>query len=422
MGGEVAKNSKIQNPRPSEGQSKIQNRLRVALFTYSTKPRGGVVHTLALAEQLQALGHEVHIYALGKDQQSTFFRPTPVPFTLIPTEPGAADEPLDERIQRYIQTYYEFLTHQRPSPIDIYHTQDCISANALWRIREDGLVPWFVRTIHHIDDFVSPSLIECQNHSINRPDHRIVVSQFWQQRLVAEFGVESTVIYNGVDVNRFQPASPGERASARAKLGLAEQLVFLNIGGIEPRKNSLRLLHAFQAARRELAAQGRASVLLMAGGDTLLDYAPYRQEFYEALERSKLQPDQDIFLLGVMSEADLPLLYQAADILTFPSVKEGWGLVALEALASGVPVLASDLPVFREYLTSGENGLLVDPSDKQAIAAGMLRLVEDDELRQRLATAGPATAKRFSWAATAKAHVTCYRTFLASDLEPNQAG
>lgn len=123
-----------------------------------------------------------------------------------------------------------------------------------------------------------------------------------------------------------------------------------------------------------------------------------------------------------MPEADLPLLYQAADILTFPSVKEGWGLVALEALASGVPVLASDLPVFREYLTSGENGLLVDPSDEQAITAGMLRLVEDDELRQRLATAGPATAKRFSWAATAKAHVTCYRTFLASDLEPNQAG
>ena len=319
MSGEVA-NNKIPNPK-----SKIENpkSLRIALFTYSTKPRGGVVHTLALAEGLQALGHQVHIYALGKDEHSAFFRPTLIPFTLIPTEAASDDEPLDERIQRYIQTYYEFLTRQQHAVFDIYHAQDCISANALWRVREDGLLAWFVRTVHHIDDFVSPVLIECQNHSIYRPDHRLVVSRYWRQRLVAEFGLEATVIYNGVDVNRFQPASQPERAFARAKLGLQDQIVFLNIGGIEPRKNSLRLLHAFQMVRRELGARGRASVLLMAGGDTLLDYAPYRAEFYQALEQSDLQVDQDIFLLGIMPEADLPLLYHAADILTFPSVKEG---------------------------------------------------------------------------------------------------
>jgi glycosyltransferase-like protein len=269
-----------------------------------------------------------------------------------------------------------------------------------------------VRTVHHIDDFVSPALIECQNHSIYRPDHRLVVSQYWRQRLAAELGLEATVIYNGVDDNRFQPASPAERAFARAKLGLQDQIVFLNIGGIEPRKNSLRLLHAFQVARRELAAQGRASVLLMAGGDTLLDYAPYRAEFYQALEQSDLQVDRDIFLLGVMPEADLPLLYQAADVLAFPSVKEGWGLVVLEAMAAGVPVLTSDLPVFREYLMSEENALLVDPLDERAIAAGMLRLVEDEALRHRLAAVGPQTAKRFSWTATAEAHVDYYRAIL----------
>jgi glycosyltransferase-like protein len=371
-----------------------------------------VVHTLALAEGLQALGHQVHIYALGKDEHSAFFRPTPVPFTLIPTGAASEDEPLDERIQRYIRTYYEFLTRQQPAVFDIYHAQDCISANALWRVREDGLLAWFVRTVHHIDDFVSPALIECQNHSIYQPDHRLVVSQYWQQRLAADFGLEATVIYNGVDVNRFQPASPAERAFARAKLGLQDQIVFLNIGGIEPRKNSLRLLHAFQAARRELAARGRASVLLMAGGDTLLDYAPYRAEFYQVLEQSDLQTDRDIFLLGVVPEADLPLLYCAADVLTFPSLKEGWGLVALEAMAAGVPVLTSDLPVFREYLTSEENALLVDPFDERAIAAGMLRLVEDEALRQHLSIAGPKTAGRFSWVATAEAHADYYCAIL----------
>ncbi len=388
--------------------------LRIALFTYSTKPRGGVVHTLTLAEHLQAVGHTVHIYALGKDEHSAFFRPTSVPFTLIPTEAETVDEQLDERIRRYIQTYYQFLTRHRPGPFDIYHAQDCISANALWRAREDRGIPWFVRTVHHVDDFVSPVLIECQNHSIYRPDYRLVVSQYWRQRLADEFGVEAMVIHNGVDVSRFQPPSPDQRAKARARLGLGEQLVFLNIGGIEPRKNSLRLLRAFQAVRRELATQGRESVLLMAGGDTLLDYAPYRQEFYEALDRSELQPNKDIFLLGLISDSLMPQLYQAADVLAFPSVKEGWGLVVLEAMASGVPVLASDLPVFREYLWTEENALLVDPFDEQSIAVGMLRLVEDEALRHRLATAGPTTAKAFSWAATAEAHVECYRHFLTN--------
>lgn len=403
--------SKIENLK-----SEIQNpkSLRVALFTYSTKPRGGVVHTLALAEHLQALGHAVHIYALGKDERSTFFRPTSAPFTLIPAAAPRDDEPLDERIQRYIQTYYEFLTRYQPGPFDLYHAQDCISANALWRLREDRVIPWFVRTIHHLDDFVSPVLIDCQNHSIYRPDFRLVVSRIWQERLAQEFGMESTVIHNGVELSRFQPASQVVRAAARAKLGLAEQWVFLNIGGVEPRKNSLRLLRAFQTVRQALAAQGQAAVLLLAGGDTLLDYAPYRAEFFQALAESDLQVDRDIFLLGVAPDDLIPVLYQAADGLAFPSVKEGWGLVALEAMAAGVPVLASDLPVFREYLRSEENALLVDPLDEAAIAAGMLRLVQDEPLRRRLAAAGPATAKMFSWAATAQAHADYYQAVLAN--------
>ncbi|MEW5961614.1 MAG: MSMEG_0565 family glycosyltransferase [Chloroflexota bacterium] len=386
--------------------------LRIALFTYSTKPRGGVVHTLALAEQLQALGHLVHVYALGKDERSTFFRPTSVPFTVISTGAVMADEPLDERIPRYIQTYYEFLTRRRPGPFDIYHAQDCISANALWRARAEGIMPWFVRTIHHVDDFVSPVLIKCQNHSIFQPDYRLVVSRYWQKRLADEFGVEARVIHNGVDVTRFQPPGPDQRAEARAQLGLADQFVWLNIGGIEPRKNSIRLLRAFQAARCKLATQGRESALLLAGGETLLDYASYRQEFFETLEQSGLKSDKDIFLLGITPDAFIPRLYQAADGLAFPSVKEGWGLVVLEAMASGLPVLASDLPVFKEYLQPGENALLVDPLNEQAIARGLLRLAGDRALRGRLAAAGPATARRFSWAATAEAHVTLYREFL----------
>ncbi len=372
------------------------------------------MHTLALAEHLQALGQQVHIYALSKPGQNSFFRPTSVPFTLIPSETREADEPMDVRIQRYIQAYYEFLTNNPAGSFDIYHAQDCISANALWRLRTAGQIPWFVRTIHHLDDFISPALIECQDHSIFRPDHRIVVSRYWQQRLADEFGLEATVIHNGVDVTRFQPPTPAQRAQARAELGLDDQLVFLNIGGIEPRKNTIRLLQAFQSVCRKLAAQGRPAVLILGGGATLLDYEAYRKEFFELLDRSDLRHDQDVFILGVLPEARIPLLYHAADVLTFPSVKEGWGLVVLEAMASGVAALASDLPVFREYLSPQKNALLVDPADEQAIAAGMLRLASDDSLRQRLAGAGLTTAKAFGWAATAQAHLDYYDRLLGA--------
>src|SRR5215470_11226383 len=211
--------------------------LRIAIFTYSTKPRGGVIHTLALAEHLQALGHDVHIFALGKDQRS-FFRPTTAPFTIIPFGALPDDVGMDEKIKRYIETYYEFLIAHQSDPFDIYHVQDCVSANAVWRVREEGRIGWFVRTVHHVDDFVSPSLIQCQNDSIYRPDHRIVVSRDWQQRLRDEFGVASEVIYNGVD-RRFVPPSASQRAAARAELGLDDAFVFLNIGGIEPRKNTM---------------------------------------------------------------------------------------------------------------------------------------------------------------------------------------
>ena len=390
--------------------------LRIALFTYSTKPRGGVIHTLALAEHLQALGHVVHIFALGKDQAG-FFRPTTVPFSLIPFAVLPDDMVIDERIQRYIQAYFDFLMADRLAPYDIYHVQDCVSANAVWRVREAGRLNSFVRTVHHVDDFVSPGLIQCQKDSIYRPNHRIVVSQYWQNQLREDFGVASTIIYSGVDHERYSPATATRRQAARAGLGLANEFVFQHICGIEPRKNTVRLVRAYQRVKQALDAKGQPSLLLLAGGETMLDYTPFRQEFFALLEHSGLHPDKDVRLLGVVADDRMPGLYQAADALVFPSVKEGWGLVVLEAQASGLPVLSSALPVFHEYLRTGENAVLVNPFDEGAIADGMLQLANDANLRWKLIQAGLLTAQQFTWEATARAHEACYRQWLEATAE-----
>jgi glycosyltransferase-like protein len=392
----------------------MKDKLRVALFTYSTKPRGGVIHTLALAEHLQALGHEVHVFALGKDQTG-FFRPLTVAYSLIPVGELPEDIALDVRINRYIEAYYAYLMADPSPPFDIYHVQDCISANGVWRVREAGRFPSFARTIHHVDDFINPRLIQCQNDSIHRPNHCLVVSRYWQGRLKDEFGVEAEVIHNGVDLDRYRPPRPAQRAAARRQWGLTDEFAFLNIGGIEPRKNTIRLFQAYRRVKDQLDRRGRRSVLLLAGGETILDYTSYRQEFFDRLDKSELQVDQDVRLLGNIPDEDMASLYHAADVLAFPSVKEGWGLVVLEAMASRLAVLASDSPVFREYLRPGENAMLVEPLDEEAIAKGLLRLAKDRVYRERLAQAGPGTAQKFSWEDTARAHEARYRQWLAEE-------
>tara|TARA_Y100000758_G_scaffold65928_1_gene42956 strand:- start:428 stop:1642 length:1215 start_codon:yes stop_codon:yes gene_type:complete len=384
-----------------------QESLRIALLTYSTKPRGGVVHTLELAEHMHKMGHQVHIFALGKDDQG-FFRSTSFPFTLIPCKMGEENESLDTRIERFIDTYFQFLIRHTHNPFDIYHAQDCVSANALWKASEKGLCSFFIRTIHHIDDFVTPRLIQCQKDSIYKPDYRIVVSEYWKDRLQSEFELDSHRIYNGVNINRFRPPTEIQRNNAKKKFDVNGKTVFLTIGGIEPRKNSIRLLRAFDSARRKLITQGMESVLVIAGGETLFDYTPYRTEFFNCLNDSDLEIGKDLLLLNTVEDEEIPKLYHAADSLLFPSVKEGWGLVVLEAMASGLPVLTSDIPVFKEYLQHRKNAIMVNAEDESSIASGIVTLAIDMKLKQQLSSSGPKTAKLYSWERTGEEHIEYY--------------
>ncbi len=122
-------------------------------------------------------------------------------------------------------------------------------------LRDEGVIDHVIRTVHHVDDFTSPSLIECQDRSIAEPDHVLCVSQPWVERLRDEFGVEAGLVANGVDAARFRPPrDDGERAAARERArASATRFAVLTVGGIEPRKGSLTLLARFAAARRALA-------------------------------------------------------------------------------------------------------------------------------------------------------------------------
>ena len=373
--------------------------LRVAMLTYSVKPRGGVVHALEVSEALARRGHQVELAALARPEEE-LFRPTELPLRIVRHVPIEA--PFDERIEAMLEAYAEGL---RPilaaGGHDVVHAQDCLSANAALALRDEGVVEHVIRTVHHVDDFTSPSLIECQERSIAGPDRVVCVSRPWVRRLAAEFGVSAGLVPNGVDAARFRPSrDAAERHADRHWAGLGRRLAVLTIGGVEPRKGSLCLLEGFARLREALPA--RDPVLLIAGGTTLFDYRHELDRF--SARAGELGVTEHVRVLGTLTADAVERLYRAADVFAFPSVKEGFGLAAIEALASGLPVVASDLDVFREFLADGRSALLTPVGDGAALAAAIERVARDEVLRARLRAGGRAVVRRYTWDASAAAH------------------
>jgi glycosyltransferase-like protein len=381
--------------------------MKIAMLTYSVKPRGGVEHALAIAEALSGRGHEVRVCALAQPGEG-FFRTTAVDTQLVEHVPTR--EHFDERILAMVDAYREGLRPLLASgDFDVVHAQDCISANAALDLRDEGVIGQVVRTVHHVDDFISPSLIECQDRSILEPDLVLCVSLPWVQRLVAEFGVHARLVRNGVDCVRFRaPHDAAERAADRDALGLGDRLAVLTVGGIEPRKGSLTLLDGF--ARLRARAPELDPLLLIVGGATLFDYRDEIDRF--AARARELGVGDHVRSVGTVSPAALERHYRAADVFAFPSTKEGFGLVALEALAAGLPVVASEIDVFLTFLADGENALLCPAGDGEALGDCLARVATDVELRERIVRGGRSVVDAYAWDTAAAVHEDAYQSFV----------
>jgi glycosyltransferase involved in cell wall biosynthesis len=181
--------------------------------------------------------------------------------------------------------------------------------------------------------------------------------------------------------------------------------VVLAVGGVEPRKNTLRILLAF-ARLRERTPAARLWIL---GGATVLDHGAYRASFDGALHELPRRTREAVVELGVVPEDDVPALFHLADVLAIPSLHEGFGLAALEALAAGLPVVASDRPPFTEFL-DGSCATLVDPRSAAEIEDGIRRALHAAPGGSR---AGRRRARAHSWARVAASHTKHYERTIA---------
>ncbi len=372
---------------------------RIALLTYSTKPRGSVIHTLELAEALHRLGHYVCVYALDKDRKG-FDYPLSCEYELVPAQAASID--IDKLIQQRIQEFVSYLS-QSQSVYDVYHAQDCISANALATLVQQRQISSLVRTIHHIEDYSSYYLQQCQTRSIRDANLCFCVSDRWQKEIQQQYHIHAPRVINGVNLERFSSIANGLESSLKEQLGLNGTPIYLTVGGIEPRKNSIRLLEAFG----QLLEDYPTAQLVIAGGATLFDYQTYRDDFFALADRLDIQIGRSLILPGVISDAELPILYRTADAFMFPSTKEGWGLVVLEAIASGLPVITSKQPPFTEFLSETQ-ALLVSPDSKDEIAQAMRSVIQPNVSRS-LVQQSQSILSRYTWENSAKMHLHHYR-------------
>lgn len=357
--------------------------MRIALLSYSTKPRGGVVHTLALAEALVAAGQEVTVWTLGRDGDEGVFRTVDPRVELrVVAFPPDPDEGVGPRILRSIDTLGAAFTSE---DYDVVHAQDCISANAVEKC---------VRTVHHLDQFTTPELVACHEKAIVRPFAHVCVSAAVAEEVRAVWGIRPVVIPNGVDAQRFAQAEGGASAAAWShRLGR----YVLAVGGIEPRKGALDLLESF-------ALLGDPDLrLVIAGGETLFDYREYRHQWEKRARELGIDP----VVLGPVEDEELPGLFAGAVAFVLPSTKEGFGMAAMEALAAGVPVVVRDLPVLREIF-GGVARLASDPIE---FARGIREHADNPDAASR--ETGRALARSYTWEAAARAHLRFYESLVS---------
>ena len=395
--------------RPEGPTGRGPRGLSVGLYTYSTLPRGSVVHTAHLAEALADAGCDVTVYALDKDGRGFFRSLRGARLRLIPA--AATPASTAELVRLRAEEMATYLDRHAPHH-DIDHGEDCLTTSGLLAARARGRRTTLVRTIHHVERFHDPFLADCQTRSIEQVDHLLTVSRTTAEEVARIFGSIAPIIGNGVDVDRFVCLDAGRVAAWRARLaGLASRRdlptgpVVLTVGGVEERKNTLALLGAFARLR----GTHPAAQLWIVGGATVLDHGAYRRAFEAA--RAALEPAvaEAIIELGVVAEDDLPALYHLADVVALPSLQEGFGLAALEALAAGVPLVASARPPFTEFLDAG-CATLVDLHSEEAIAHGLETALGSHTPLRRVR--GRERARAHSWAAVAARHISEYERML----------
>lgn len=362
------------------------SRTTVARLTGTENYALRLIQSLILVNAQQQSPYDIHLY----------FRDTPSPDLF----------PASKHVHHHIIPFRRAWTHLR-------------FAYALWQSRPDvtfvpaHTLPFVfpgksIVTLHDLGYKVFPSahptrqrlyLDWTTQYSQQRATYILADSQATACDLTEFYGTSADkihVVYPGVDAEPLQQTLQPIDA-IRQKYGLPERY-FLFIGTLQPRKNIERIVQAFSQWQQQTHNQDTA--LVLAGGQGWL------------FDEAWIHNSQRVILTGYIDEADKSTLLQGAIALVFPTLYEGFGFPIIEAMHCGTPVIASTTSSLPELVDSA--GLLVDPTDTDAIADAMQRYHQDTTLRQTMITRGYRQAQQFTWEKTALDTMQIFHTINAS--------
>ncbi len=358
--------------------------LKIALVSpYDFAYPGGVnAHVAHLAEQFRERGHEVHIVVPSSDDEA---------------EPDVADDAFVHRIGRVVgvpangsvaritlslRSYLQTKRLLREQQFDVIHLHEpMMPALPLTVLRHSKTTN--VGTFHaarnsplayfYAKPIIQPLFEKLHGH--------IAVSEAARDFVGEYFPADYRIIPNGIDCARFNTSLP---PLDRFKDG---RLNVLFVGRLEKRKGLRFLLRAWATVREQVP---HARLIVVGEGRPLEGYRRFAA-------RQGWTPD-DVYFAGHASAEDLPRYYQTADIFCAPSTGgESFGIVLLEAMAAGTPVVASGIPGYRDVVADGRDGVLVQPKSSPALAEALVALLRNPEQRARLSAVGRETAKAYDW-------------------------
>lgn len=259
----------------------------------------------------------------------------------------------------------------------------------------------FVRR-HSVLDGVLAECVQLRNRLLMQADRFISISSTITEEYVDVGGDERqiTTIPNGVDTERFRPPSDSEKSRMRSKLGLPKKWLLTYTGKLNRGKGLRVLLRAW----RELMKQTQDLHLVLVGSGSG-QYLSCEEELRAYVEKNNL--DSHVTFTGYVENVEEYLM--ASDALTLPSRSEAFGLALCEAMACGLPCIGTTVGGIPDFVTDGENGLLVAPGDSEALRDAIWRLYSEEKMAHDLAESARVTVQEgFSMQAVAEAHV---RTF-----------
>jgi phosphatidylinositol alpha-mannosyltransferase len=363
---------------------------------YDIATPGGVnAHVAHLARELEANGHEVRIYAPGSRRTVTLpgtkVMGRPISFPSGGSTARVTISPrTGRRVRAELETGFDVVHVHEPLvpvlPIQFLRFSTCVNVGTFHAARENG------------------SRLYSFNHRLLRRwsqklDGRIAVSPSAARLVSRYFPGQYEVIPNGVDVPRFATPLPPPAALQ----GIGRYILF--VGRFEERKGLPVLLEAFAGLK---ARRPDLHLVVVGKGD--------RQALYEEwIAYNRLS---DVHFAGYVSDDELPAYYQHAAAFCAPNTgNESFGMILLEAMAAGRPVVASNIEGFAAVVTHGVEGLLVPPRDPGALATALDQLLDDPQLGRALGARGALRAREFSWPSVAK-RVTAYYERLLSERAP----